>query len=106
MASTFKRLTPPSSSRIVSEPAAVVANDLESSSLGPTPKGEGGNVTFLPGTKPWTSGITLTSTGLRDLDNILSSSGQPLGTCIWLEEDRWTNHLARSLVQYWCAEVS
>ena len=58
----------------------------------------------LIGTKPWAGGITLTSTGLRDLDNILGS-GQPLGTCIWLEEDRWTQSLARTLIKYWCAEV-
>lgn len=59
----------------------------------------------LDGTKPsTTSGVTFTSTGLRDLDQILSG-GQPLGTCIWLEEDRWTCSLARCLVQYWCAEV-
>jgi len=59
----------------------------------------------LKGTKPWTGGITLTSTGLRDLDNLLGS-GQPLGTCIWLQEDRWTQSLARCLVKYWCSEVN
>ncbi|KAL7569115.1 hypothetical protein ACA910_016948 [Epithemia clementina (nom. ined.)] len=58
----------------------------------------------LPGTKHWAGGITLTSTGLRDLDNILGS-GQPLGTCIWLDEDRWTRSLAMALVKYWCAEA-
>lgn len=61
----------------------------------------------LAGTKLWTGGITLTSSGLRDLDNLLgAAAGQPLGTCIWLEEDRWTNRsLALSLIKYWCAEV-
>ena len=58
----------------------------------------------LRGTKPWTGGITLTSSGLRDLDNILGG-GQPLGTCILIEEDRWTESLSSSLVRYWCAEV-
>ena len=58
------------------------------------------------GTKPWTGGITLTSTGLRDLDQLLlMAGGQPLGTCIWLEEDRWTRNLAQCLIKYWCAEV-
>jgi hypothetical protein len=59
----------------------------------------------LPGTKPWTGGITLTSTGLREWDNLLGG-GQPPGTCIWLEEDRWTRSLALCLIKYWCAEVS
>ncbi|GAX20922.1 hypothetical protein FisN_1Lh421 [Fistulifera solaris] len=59
----------------------------------------------LEGTRPTTTpGITFTSTGLRDLDQVLSG-GQPLTTCIWLEEDRWTCSLARCLVQYWCAEA-
>jgi PAXNEB protein len=64
---------------------------------------------LLKGTKLWTGGITLTSSGLRDLDNLLGSgtaAGQPLGTCIYLEQDRWTHQsLSRSLVKYWCAEV-
>lgn len=56
------------------------------------------------GVKPWTGGIHLTSVGLNDLDAILGG-GQPLGTCILLQEDRWTRDLALSLVKYWCAEV-
>ena len=59
----------------------------------------------LPGTKPSTGGVTLTSSGLRDLDQILGS-GQPLGTCILLEQDRWTRSLATTLIKYWCAQVS
>ena len=58
----------------------------------------------LRGTKPWTGGTTLTSSGLRDLDGILGG-GQPLGTCLLVEEDRWTQSLALSVVRYWCAEV-
>jgi hypothetical protein len=57
------------------------------------------------GTKPWIGGITLTSTGLRDLDSIVGG-GQPLGTAILLEEDRWTQDLALALARYWSAEVS
>lgn len=57
------------------------------------------------GVKPWAGGIHLTSSGVSDLDAILGG-GQPLGTCILLEEDRWTRDLALSLVKYWCAEVS
>jgi hypothetical protein len=59
----------------------------------------------LSGVKPWTGGIHLTSVGLNQLDNVLGG-GQPLGTCIFLEDDRWTRDLASSLLKYWCAEVS
>lgn len=55
------------------------------------------------GTKAWTGGISLTSVGLRDLDAILGG-GHPLGTCLLLEEDRWTCDLALCLIKYWCAE--
>jgi hypothetical protein len=41
---------------------------------------------------------------VNDLDNLLGG-GQPLGTCILLQEDRWTRDLASSLLKYWCAEV-
>ena len=58
----------------------------------------------LRGTKAWTGGITLTSVGLRDLDAILGG-GQPLGTCLLIEEDRWTRDLALCFIRYWCAEV-
>jgi hypothetical protein len=58
----------------------------------------------LRGVKPWTGGIYLTSVGVNDLDNLLGG-GQPLGTCILLQEDRWTRDLASSLLKYWCAEV-
>lgn len=59
---------------------------------------------ILKGTKPWTGGITLSSVGIRDLDSILGG-GQPVGTCLLLEEDRWTRDSALSLVKYWCAEA-
>jgi hypothetical protein len=57
-----------------------------------------------PGTKPSAGGVTLTSSGLRDLDQLLSG-GQPLGTCLLLEEDRWTRSLGLTLIKYWCAQV-
>eukprot|EP00339_Tiarina_fusa_P027558 CAMPEP_0117056512 /NCGR_PEP_ID=MMETSP0472-20121206/39218_1 /TAXON_ID=693140 ORGANISM="Tiarina fusus, Strain LIS" /NCGR_SAMPLE_ID=MMETSP0472 /ASSEMBLY_ACC=CAM_ASM_000603 /LENGTH=314 /DNA_ID=CAMNT_0004773007 /DNA_START=40 /DNA_END=981 /DNA_ORIENTATION=+ len=56
------------------------------------------------GVKPWAGGIHLTSAGLSDLDTILGG-GQPLGTCILVEEDRWTRDLGLSIVKYWCAEA-
>ena len=84
----------------------------------------------MSGTKFWTHGIVLTSTGLRELDHILLSSfggssasssatsssnnssigGQPIGTCICLESDdkflSWSSPLSNCIVRYWCAEVS
>jgi hypothetical protein len=33
------------------------------------------------------------------------SGGQPLGTCLLLEEDRWTRSLGLTLMKYWCAQV-
>lgn len=60
----------------------------------------------LVGTKPWTGGLTLTSFGLREVDSLfLGGGGQPLRTAILLEEDRWTNDLAQSLMRYWSAEA-
>jgi hypothetical protein len=59
----------------------------------------------LKGTKPWTGGITLTSSGIAALDNLLGG-GMPLGTCLYLQEDRWTDSLGRALLKYWCSEVS
>ncbi|KAL7532326.1 hypothetical protein ACHAXR_004562 [Thalassiosira sp. AJA248-18] len=69
---------------------------------------------FLPGTKPWTNNLTLTSFGLREIDSFFFSSsgggndggggGQPLQTFVLLEEDRLSDDLARSLCRYWCAE--
>jgi hypothetical protein len=58
----------------------------------------------LQGVKPWQGGSYLTSVGLNDLDTILGG-GQPLGTAILVEEDRWTKDFALSLIKYWCAEV-
>jgi hypothetical protein len=66
----------------------------------------------MRGTKVWTNGCTLVSTGLRELDALMLSSsgsigGQPLGTCICLESlDRYWSVLTNCIVRYWCAEVS
>lgn len=66
----------------------------------------------MKGTKIWTNGCTLVSTGLRELDALMLSSsgsvgGQPLGTCIFLESsDRLWSVLTNCIVRYWCAEVS
>ena len=57
------------------------------------------------GTKPSKGGLTLTSSGLRELDAIIGG-GQPLGTAMLIEEDRWTQDLALALTRYWSAEVS
>jgi len=55
------------------------------------------------GTRPWVGGLTLTSSGLREVDVILGG-GQPLGTVVLVEEDRWTQDLALALTRCWCAE--
>ena len=58
----------------------------------------------LPGTKNWTGGLTLISTGLREIDAILGG-GQPLGTAILIEEDRLSFDLGMCLARYWGAEA-
>jgi PAXNEB protein len=121
MSSTFKRRLVKTSSPINGVPVRPLLNVPDSvtnstslvtgkSTTGDTTTGSTtisgvGGFGRMPGTKPWTGGLTLTSTGLRELDAIISSAGQPLGSCIFIEEDRWTNHLSKALVQYWCAEV-
>jgi hypothetical protein len=109
MSSSFRRGgTRPKTRRIRKE-----SNPLLSSNSNPTPISRStptsGNthstVLELIGTKPWVGGVTLTSSGLRELDAILGG-GQPLGTAMMIEEDRWTQDLALALVRYWAAEVS
>ncbi|KAG7343710.1 PAXNEB domain containing protein [Nitzschia inconspicua] len=58
----------------------------------------------LSGVKPWQGGLYLTSTGLQDWD-VLLGGGQPLGTALLLQQDRFTTDLAESLLKYWCAEA-
>lgn len=59
----------------------------------------------MPGTKAWNSGTTLVSTGLRELDTIVGAAGQPLGTALYVVEDRWTGMAYPTVVSYWCSEV-
>jgi PAXNEB protein len=77
---------------------------VSSSSTSPSYFVTGPSFAALQGVRPWQGGTYLTSFGLHDLDTILGG-GQPLGTAILLEEDRWMYDLARSLTKYWCAEV-
>lgn len=58
----------------------------------------------LSGVKPWQGGLYLTSSGLQDLDVVIGG-GQPIGTCLLVQEDRFSTALAQTLVQYWCAEA-
>ena len=95
MASTFRKKK---KAQEVTAPTSAGSSSSSSSSSSPTV------LLGLKGTKPWTGGITLTSTGLREFDNLLVCGGQPLGTCMLIEEDRWTS-LSSSLVKYWCSEV-
>ena len=112
MSSSFKRrrgkkvvLSPPipslSSSNNSNEPTTSSSTKISISS------------SLLPGTKHWTNNLTLTSFGLREIDSFFFSSGggsndagggQPLQTCVMLEEDRLTDDIARALSRYWCAE--
>ena len=69
----------------------------------------------LRGTRAWTAGTVLVSTGLRELDGILAGGsgggaagggGQPLMTCLYLGQDRLGTAAGSCLLRYWCAEVS
>ncbi|KAL9182628.1 hypothetical protein ACHAXT_013280 [Thalassiosira profunda] len=103
MSSSFKRRgrkAPPA------RPSPSISPDVPS----PPPPRRAAASAVLPGTRPWTGGLALTSTGVREVDALLFSSGgdggggQPLQTSTLLEEDRLSDDLARSLSRYWCAE--
>ena len=116
MSSSFKRrgrkaatsspaatVSPPPSSQNISS-----TSDAQSPSH-PQPSQRTVSSSNIPGTKPWTNNLTLTSFGLREIDSFFLSSGGegggiPLMSLILLEEDRLTDDLARSLCRYWCAE--
>jgi len=83
---------------------AIPSSTSSSSPFGSRTSGFAPAVFERVGTKPWIGGLTLTSSGLRELDAIYSG-GQPLGTAILLEEDRWTQDLAMAIVRYWSAEA-
>lgn len=111
MASAFRRAakkTTPSSPDSNASSTANAAQPVQPSDVASmsttTTSAVSSSLLGLRGVKPWTGGIHLTSVGLNDLDTILGG-GQPLGTCILVQEDRISRDLALSLVRYWCAEV-
>jgi len=53
------------------------------------------------GTKAWTAGTTLASTGLSELDALLGG-GQAVGSSAAVQTDRIVDF---PVVEYWCAEV-
>ena len=105
MSSSFKRRR---GKKVVSPPIPSSQASASSNSNEPTKISS----SLLPGTKHWTNNLTLTSFGLREIDSFFFSSGggndagggQPLQTCVMLEEDRLTDDIARALSRYWCAE--
>ena len=105
MSSSFKRRR---GKKVVSPPIPSSQASASSNSYEPTKISS----SLLPGTKHWTNNLTLTSFGLREIDSFFFSSGggndagggQPLQTCVMLEEDRLTDDIARALSRYWCAE--
>ena len=131
MSSSFKRrgtkkatTSSSSSPSSVPTPSAAPASvsSSASSSISPLPQPHqlpqrtvSVSSSLLPGTRPWTSNLTVTSFGLREIDSFLFSpgggggkdgggGGQPLQTLVLLEEDRLTDDLSRALCRYWCAE--
>ena len=135
MSSTFKRTRKLASATTVGTaidtPSAVAVEAVGDDTSTSTSSHISTTNQHLPmsGTKFWTHGIVLTSTGLRELDNILLASsgnstsssssssssntssvgGQPMGTCICIETDDtylpWSSPLSNCIVRYWCAEV-
>jgi len=110
MSSSFRRAATRPRQNIQNEsfpnpiPSSKTIHDKSNESLATTKTKSFQTVLERIGTKPWIGGITLTSTGLRDLDSIIGG-GQPLGTAILIEEDRWTQDLALGLIRYWSAEA-
>ena len=96
MSTSFRRRRPTPPGTAAS--AAIGGGPSESSPLA-TP-----TIARLPGTKNWTGGLTLLSSGLREIDAILGG-GQPLGTAILVEEDRLSFDLGMCLARYWGAEA-
>jgi len=93
MSSTFRRRSavPPSVPAYESRP-------LDNRGIGSS------SVFKYRGTKPWTGGAIVTSTGLRELDALLPGGGQTLQTCIlFLNEERFTD-LTDTFTRYWVAQ--
>ena len=103
MASSFRRRPLPTSKASTSIDNVSAKTTTHSNGI-PNISSASTAVLERKGTKPWMGGLTLTSSGLRELDAILGG-GQPLETAILVEEDRWTQDLALALARYWCAEV-
>jgi hypothetical protein len=115
MSSTFRRTRPTTSAGTAQ--TSHLATDSSPSDGVNHASHSGGVSLLLPGTKPWTGGITLTSTGLREWDDLLlgldsasgstsfGGGGQALGTAIYIGQDRWTMHLSLALLRYYCAQV-
>ena len=95
MSTSFRRRRPTPAG--AAGTAAGVGGTSESPLATPT-------IARLPGTKNWTGGLTLISSGLREIDAILGG-GQPLGTAILIEEDRLSFDLGMCLARYWGAEA-
>jgi len=99
MSTSFRRRRPTPAAAAVGSAAVGVGEKGASESLPAAP-----SIARLPGTKNWTGGLTLLSTGLREIDAILGG-GQPLGTAILVEEDRLSFDLGMCLARYWGAEA-
>lgn len=99
MSTSFRRRRPTPAAAAVGSAAVGVGEKGASESLPAAPA-----IARLPGTKNWTGGLTLLSTGLREIDAILGG-GQPLGTAILVEEDRLSFDLGMCLARYWGAEA-
>lgn len=114
MSSSFKRRGRKNTSSAAISPSSLSTQNISASTNAQSPSHPRSpqrtvSSSNLPGTKPWTNGLTLTSFGLREIDSFFFSSGGegggiPLMSMILLEEDRLTDDLARSLCRYWCAE--
>ena len=90
--------------KIITNSSKPTSSSSSSSSFSPHNKEQYQKI-ILQGTKPWTNGMLLTSTGLRELDSILNNGhGQPLSSLIVIEEDRFLDY-GSLIARYWCSEV-
>jgi hypothetical protein len=88
---------------------AAVSKTTQSVQVGPTAAHQQAQprlsaYSALPqGCKAWAGSQIITSVGHTEW-NALLGGGHPLGTLIWIEEDRFSD-LALTLARYWVAEV-
>lgn len=104
MSSSFRRASRPPQITAINEDGVIPTPFRGRSNSQARPSTFNSTVLERAGTKPSKGGLTLTSSGLRELDAIIGG-GQPLGTAILIEEDRWTQDLALALARYWSAEA-